>query len=205
MPRPLTAEAIETFRGDLCACASRLFAENGIEAVTMRSLAAELGVSPMTPYRYFQNKEEIFCAVRTAAFERFGRHLATAVAGIDHPLERFRALCRGYVAFALERPQDYRVMFQLDQPGEQSAIEIDGMSCWSVLHETIERAVAQGLLVGDPLDIAHVAWFNVHGAVTLHLAGKLNMGRSLDEVIERARELLISGASPRPNSPSAPR
>jgi hypothetical protein len=33
----------------------------------------------------------------------------------------------------------------------------------------------------------------------------LNMGRSLDEMIEPARELLIAGASPRSPSESAPR
>lgn len=205
MPRPLSQEAIESFREELCACASRLFAEHGIAAVTMRGLAAELGVSPMTPYRYFENKEEIFRAVRRAAFERFGDHLEAAAAGIAHPIDRFRALCRAYVAFALERPQDYRVMFQLDQGDSSDPDGLDGERAWEVLHDTMERAVERGLLIGDPVDLAHVAWFSVHGAVTLQLAGKLNMGRTLEEMLDPARELLIAGASPRSISESAPR
>jgi len=48
-----------------------LFAEHGPEAVTMRQLAAELGCSPMTPYRYFRDKDEILAAVRASAFDRF--------------------------------------------------------------------------------------------------------------------------------------
>ena len=44
--------------------AERLFAEHGVEAVTMRQLAAALGVSPMTPYRYFKDKDAILAAVR---------------------------------------------------------------------------------------------------------------------------------------------
>ncbi len=41
----------------------------------MRQLAAELGCSPMTPYRYFKDKDEILAAVRAAAFDRFSEAL----------------------------------------------------------------------------------------------------------------------------------
>ena len=72
VPRTLSADEIQAFRADLCAAATRRFAEAGYGGVTLRGLAAELGVSPMTPYRYFRNKEDIFGAVRDAAFERLG-------------------------------------------------------------------------------------------------------------------------------------
>lgn len=63
-PRPLCPEEIESFREGLCRVATRLFAERGVEGVTLRALARELGCSPRTPYRYFRNKDEIFLAVR---------------------------------------------------------------------------------------------------------------------------------------------
>ena len=44
----------------------------------MRQLADALGCSPMTPYRYFRNKDEILAAVRTAAFDRFAAALEEA-------------------------------------------------------------------------------------------------------------------------------
>ena len=47
----------------------------------MRQLAAELGVSPMTPYRYFEDKDAILAAVRTRAFDRFAEALELAFAG----------------------------------------------------------------------------------------------------------------------------
>ena len=50
----------------------------GLEAVTMRQLAAELGVSPMTPYRYFGDKDDILAAVRARAFDRHAEALETA-------------------------------------------------------------------------------------------------------------------------------
>ena len=41
----------------------------------MRQLADDLGCSPMTPYRYFRDKDAILAAVRAAAFDRFAAAL----------------------------------------------------------------------------------------------------------------------------------
>jgi AcrR family transcriptional regulator len=69
MPRAaLRDDEIEAFREGLCRAATRLFAERGHAGVTLRALAAELGCSPMTPYRYFRDKDEIFAAVRAHAY-----------------------------------------------------------------------------------------------------------------------------------------
>ena len=70
MPRVLSDEAVGEFREKLVDAAERLFGQHGLEAVTMRQLAAELGVSPMTPYRYFADKDAILAAVRARAFNR---------------------------------------------------------------------------------------------------------------------------------------
>ena len=79
MPRAALSETeLEAFRDVLCKSAVRLFAEHGYQGVTMRALAADLGCSPMTPYRYFKNKAEIFAAVQTAAFDRFANALENA-------------------------------------------------------------------------------------------------------------------------------
>jgi AcrR family transcriptional regulator len=79
MPRVLSDAEIAGFRTRLCQAAEQLFAEQGIEAVTMRQLAVALGVSPMTPYRYFRDKDEIIDAVRTSAYNTI---LAQAKSGM---------------------------------------------------------------------------------------------------------------------------
>ena len=78
MPRVLSEADVAEFRERLCAVAERLFAEKGPEAVTMRQLTAELGVSPMTPYRYFEDKDEILATVRANGFNRFSEVLEQA-------------------------------------------------------------------------------------------------------------------------------
>src|ERR1700761_7484658 len=78
MPRVLSDTDVADFRERLCEAAERLFAERGPDAVTMRQLAAELGVSPMTPYRYFEDKDDILAAVRTNGFNQFAEALEVA-------------------------------------------------------------------------------------------------------------------------------
>ena len=82
MPRVLSDTDVADFRDRLCEAAERLFAERGPDAVTMRQLASELGVSPMTPYRYFEDKEDILAAVRANGFTRF----AEALTKISQPI-----------------------------------------------------------------------------------------------------------------------
>lgn len=186
MPRAALSESeVEQFREALCDSATRLFAEHGYEGVTMRALATDLGCSPMTPYRYFENKAQIFAAVQSAAFARFAAALEDkARDDVSHPV-RLRAMCWAYVDFALEEPHAYRIMFELDpSKGPDRTHEIQDLKSWTFMHTAVEEAVAAGALSGDPDVLAHLMWSGVHGLVALHLSGMLIMGRGLEELIE---------------------
>src|SRR3954470_17489433 len=116
MPRVLSETDVADFRERLCEAAERLFAEKGPEAVTMRQLAAELGVSPMTPYRYFQDKDDILAAVRTNGFNRFAEALEEAHPATEGARAKGTAVGEAYLHFAFEHPQAYKAMFDMNQP-----------------------------------------------------------------------------------------
>jgi AcrR family transcriptional regulator len=157
--------------------ATRLFAEEGYEGVTMRSLASELGCSPMTPYRYFRNKEALFAEIRTEAFRRFADRQAIA-ARAPRPRQALLQLGRAYVQFALDEPNSYRIMFELQRAPKRRYPDLEAQQrrAFSYLY----RAVKASRPGGDALTLAHFHWAQVHGIVSLHLAGKLIMGRDLD-------------------------
>ena len=121
MPRPLSSEEIQEFRDALCRVAERLFAEHGYGGVTLRAMARELGCSAMTPYRYFENKEAIFTAVRTKAFIRHGEVFEKIAGEHRDPLERLRAYAYAYVGFARDEPHAYRIMFEIAGVDEATA------------------------------------------------------------------------------------
>lgn len=191
MPRAaLRPDDITAFRRRAAAAATHLFAELGYEAVTMRSVAAALGVSAMTPYRYLAGKDELFALVRAEAFRRFADRLEAALARAGAPLERLRRLKRAYVGFALEEPDAYRAMFELRAPPGRELPELarESKRAFGCLHRTVAEAVAAGALDGDPLTLAHLLWANTHGLCALHLAGRL-AGKTIHELAAVDHEL----------------
>jgi AcrR family transcriptional regulator len=188
----LAADDIAAFRRRAAGAAMHLFAERGHDAVTMRSVAAALGVSAMTPYRYLAGMDELFALVRAEAFRRFADRLEAALARKGDPIARLLRLKRAYVKFAIDEPDAYRIMFEVRSPAaaaEPPEVARESRRAFGCLHRTVADAVAAGQLVGDPLTLAHLAWASSHGLVSLHLAGRLGIGRSLAQLAAIDHEL----------------
>ena len=192
MPRAaLSNEQIGEFRSRVVECATSMFLSGGLSALTMRGIANELGCSAMTPYRYFENLEEIIASVRAHAFERFADMQEAAFEAGTHAESRLLNLKQAYIRFAVEEPQMYTIMFQLPREDDQNYPDLVTQSRrgFSYLVKATEQAVEEGFMQGDPLTIAHILWANTHGLVSLHLSGKLLMGRSLEELSQIVLEI----------------
>ena len=165
MPKILTDEDVARFRDRLCDVAERLFAEHGAEAVTIRQLAAELGVSAMTPYRYFKDKDAILAAVRARAFDRHA-----------DALERARNEAGGDAATrAIEHPEAYRMMFEVTQPTAEAYPDFVRAAARSKATMTAHLLdlKSTGLFDGDPEYVGHLYWAALHGPIMLQLTGML--------------------------------
>lgn len=176
MSRSLTDNDLAAFKARLCDVAEAMFAERGAENVSMRQIAGAMGVSPMTPYRYFANREEILAAVRIRGFERFAANLEAAYATTAGSTEA-RAMAAGaaYVDFAFAHANTYALMFGQHQQGREEGGD-NPLAC------AIARARATLSVYGDGLiengvpeaearGLEGLIWSALHGAVTLELAG----------------------------------
>jgi AcrR family transcriptional regulator len=201
VPRTLSEEDIAEFREQLCAAASRLFAQRGTDGVTMRALAEIMGISPMKPYHYFRDKEEILAASMERAFNRFVCALEDAERAEGSAREQATARRDAYVSFALAEPDCYRVMFELPHPdtvkypGLQAAME----RARAVSHRGMDALIADGLVQGDPTVLGNVFWCGLHGAVSAYIAGKLDSREQLDDVLDVLMKALFAGLRPAPN------
>lgn len=176
MPRVLTEIDISGFREKLCALATKLYVERGPENFNMRLLASEMGVSAMTPYRYFRDKDEILSLIRARALSRLADQLERALAGPGTLPDRSAAMGRAYVRFALDEPTCYRLIFDLAGPEGLAAPEMVEAEARAraALTDHMRMMVDHGYYKGDPELIGHVFWAGLHGLVVLHLAGKLD-------------------------------
>ena len=190
--RARSAEDRDAIRGRLCDAAARLFLEEGEAALSMRRLAAEVGCSPMAPYRHFADKEALVAAIRTQAFNR----LADALDGVEQN-ERHRARDIGdaYVQFARENPAAYKLMFDLAQPDEAAYPELAAaaararISMSAYVHELVDA----GVLAGDPVELGYVFWAAIHGLIVLNLAGRIPADPGFEALRRRTLGALMRG------------
>jgi len=165
-PRP-TGDA----RSAILSAASAVFAEKGIDGISMRHLASEIGVSATALYHHFDSKDALVAATCEEGFAEFGARLEATTRAAASPLDALRALTDVYVDFALERPMHYDVM--MIRP-HHWAFDIDlnkDPESFASLVALMEACKAGGQIhPQDPREAAHMIWAAIHGTVSLALS-----------------------------------
>lgn len=164
-------------REQILAAAREIVFAHGFEALSMRKIADAIEYSAATIYLHFESRDALaFELVR----EGFADMLAamTPVATIADPLERLREIARRYVAFGIDNPQTYRLIFMEDPNFSDSVImaqldapDAPGTMAFGVLQTTVDELVAKKIF--RPIDsetASQMLWAIVHGIVTLRLA-----------------------------------
>lgn len=179
MTTPLDRERILSEAGEL-------FVAHGPQGVTMRGLATRIGVTPMALYRYFENREQVLRGVIEDGHSIFLSYLQQANAQ-PTPAGRLFEAGRQYLAFALAHPRRYAVMFMEHIPNAPEHAECEhwiDAATFRFLVDRIRDCNEDGSLVaGDPKEAAFLVWGQVHGLVSLYLAGKLSMNQAEFEAL----------------------
>jgi len=97
-------------RDALLETAFELVDSDGTEAISMRALAREAGVSSAAPFRHFADKKVLLEAVARKAAAELERKLDEATADGDDALTHFRAMSVAYVRFAAEHPRLFELI-----------------------------------------------------------------------------------------------
>jgi len=207
MPRYLTDQDIADFRAELCRVATERFARFGYEGVTMRQLAEALGCSPKTPYRYFKDKADILATVRAQAFAKFADALEKAAASAKDPAEGGMRVGEAYIGFALGNPHAYRIMFELDQPIDESHAELarEAKRARQYITRQAEQMKEAGVIEADPAMFGWSMWATIHGLVMLHQAGMMQGGPDLATLNYFHGALMLKGAAAPSSKTSAPK
>ena len=194
MARPLLTKAqLEAERRRLSEVALKLFRERGYEAVTLRKLAAEAGVSKGQPYSYFTSKEELFAYLRADLVRQFSDFILNPAAELRDPLARIRAILMKFVDFVIAHPEEYRLMFSLRQPDPRKYPDLEQarLDLMQPMLDAFQEAIDEGAVHGTPGVQAHIAWAMVHGLLSLHAANQLVQGYDLRALVTPAIDQLI--------------
>ncbi|MGY4712003.1 TetR/AcrR family transcriptional regulator [Mycolicibacterium sp. CBM1] len=167
---------------------------DGTAGVTIRAVAGEAAVAPMSVYNRFGNKDALLVALAIRALDQLGAAIATP--SDLEPVRRFCQACRSYRAYALNHPARYGLIFAAGSPLQDpsSPAAVYGRSVFAVLVELI-HAFATGEPARQPEQAAQAVWSAVHGAVTIEIAG---IGQTPDPAAsyEHLLDLLLTGLRP---------
>jgi AcrR family transcriptional regulator len=193
VPRPRTHD--EALRVRLLDRAGLLLSTEGISALSLRRLAADVGTSTTAVYSLFGGKPALVKELFVEAFHRFGSRLR-AVTRTDDPAEDLIQLGLAYRHSALADPHLYPIMFANIVPGFEPDEQVTEQAHASLnpLIEVIKSGIEQGVFVDVPTEVLVLScWGIAHGLVSLELNGfapdDLDMGGSY----ERALRANVSG------------
>ena len=100
--------------------AAQIFRDEGLEGLSMRRIAREAGVSPMSLYDYFTSRNEIIRSIWERFFARCFARLERAVKQCrSGPRARLEAGCGAYVRYWLDHPDEYRAVFMIEDKIEK--------------------------------------------------------------------------------------
>lgn len=167
----------------------------GAEKVSLRGLAADLGVSPSAAYHHFPDKDALLCAAGFAAIDKLAdqQELALAIisaTGADGAVARFRALGRSYVDFALNEPHLFRLAFGGHCAIPEGSENREPSRAWTILTCALDELVEAGLLTTEFREKSEIlVWSAVHGVATLILEGQLP-AEAADELFDSLAHML---------------
>ncbi|CAM8672519.1 AcrR Transcriptional regulator [Sphingobium cupriresistens] len=194
----LTEDQVLECRARIRAVAEEQFATRGLAATSLRSIAAELGWTAASLYRYFRNKNELLAVTRAAAHDRFSDRVEAAYASTTDLWDRSRAVGQAYVDFAFAEPHAYQLMFAFSQPEAEKteALRVAERRSRRTLTAYVDDMIAAGLVQGDPVVLGHAYWAGIHGLIVLQMAGKLDPAMPFDTIRHEIMRLVTRGAQP---------
>lgn len=163
-------------RESLLEAAEVLLEEDGPHGLSLRKVGRRLGVTPGAPYRHFEDKDALLGAL---AIRGFGRLRQRMTAGQDESLggeERLKRAGHGYLEFASQHPELFRLMFGWIPSRDVPELCDAGDAAFADLRGILESCEREGLLARGVQEAGLMAWSAVHGAAFLLIDERLKIG-----------------------------
>ncbi len=169
--------------------------ERGVDALSLRELARDAGVSHGAPRRHFADRQALLEALADAGFRRLGAELRAAVdsAGDDFQA-RLQATAAAYVRFATTDRALLELMFAGKHHDPSGSLEETATEAFAVLFELILQGQEEDALEpGDPKRVGLVLFATIQGIAALVTGGVVGP-EELDELLADAISHFLRGS-----------
>ncbi|OZC97652.1 TetR family transcriptional regulator [Rhodococcus sp. 06-235-1A] len=181
-------------RAVLLDAAERSIAQGGVDALSLRQLARDVGVSHAAPARHFRDKQALLDALALHGFQELNRRMVAAATGSGELMSRFRGVARAYLGFAVEHPELLDVMYSTKHhPDASEELKEVAHESMTATESLLIDAIGAGVITeAPPAILARVAFASVHGVAML-ATGDLLDGVPAEDLLDATVDTLMRG------------
>lgn len=182
------------------------------KAVSIRSVAHRVGVTPPSIYLHFADKDALLDAVCARYFEKLDEEMQGVSGALGEggqsAVDVLRAQGLAYVRFALKNPELYRIALMGEgSPGSDVDMTLN-TSAFVHMRASVQALIDEGIYPpGDPTTFALELWTVSHGVVALMISRPYLPWADAEEFAERVLRAvclgqIVSGAIRPTDAPS---
>ncbi len=174
-------------RGEIKRIALKHLAAVGPAALTLTSIAKDMGFSGPALYRYFANREELLAELAAEAYRDAADTVAVAAAraaGLP-PRRRLHTLAGAYRRWALAQPHRYLLLATPHPAGPPPPTHL---AADRQILDALIAVLRPALAPADASRAAVAVWVHLHGLLTLEVRGHLD-GLGLDPAATLAADI----------------
>jgi AcrR family transcriptional regulator len=198
-----TPEKTKYHHGDLrttlLEVAGEMLKESGIEEVSLRKLAARVGVSRTAPYHHFKDKNALLCGIAESGFTRLHQmNKKSFNAQGSSTKEKFSSFIHEYVNFAKTNPDLYELMFGRTiwkQENSTEELRDAAYPCFqyqvSMTREWQQLKLLNHSGEDNALRASQVLWGTVHGIAKLLIDGIYTDVTHVEEICNYAVDMFL--------------
>lgn len=170
-------------RDSLLAAAQDILAAQGIEALSLRTLAKATGVTQAAPYSHFRDKDDLLAAVAESGFQRLALSMVENATGNLTPRERIEKLIVSYVRFAQENTALFNIMFgrEIADMKKYPTLAMTAGKSYALISAALSKRSNQS---EDTRFLTVAVWSLCHGLTTLIIGGKVDLSQFGDGSVE---------------------
>lgn len=181
----------------ICLSALRILEAEGPQAVSMRRVAKEAGITAMAIYHYFPRREALLTFVVDSQFEQlvgfFSR--SNGKQGFETAMIH---IMDGYIDYALAHPRIFDYVFSSPRPGARRYPD-DFRAGRSPTLNVVAKIVSSWMKLGklkrdDIWEIAVELWAHAHGYLALWRGGRIRLSEDeFRKLVHRSLRRLVHG------------
>lgn len=169
-----------------------LLDQKGIEGVTIRAVARNVGVAHSAPANHFPSRQAMLTAIATIVFTDLADQTTDAISQLSaKPEQAIQAFAETCFQFAFKNPHRYQLLWQrqlIDQDDPELEVQMDRV--YAALLSMLQPDQANHRV--DIETDAIAIWSMIHGYISMRLDGNLVAAQDTVAKLPRHKAILLS-------------